>query len=308
MSVFRWRKVLRAVLAIVTLTGGLARAASILYAVDSANQILSIDTSTGAATLANTFANPLGAPIGISALGQLLYVLPGYAGGTANATQLLSLDPTNSFSENSISLGLAAGGVSALNQGDIAFDGNGNLTIASATQKSGAFSATNGALYSANLGTHTTTTLQSSFAPKFDGIAYSLTGNLYGLSREVSNGSGGFIDSLYFLDQTTFTPLLIGITGITDSSANTFAGLAFSPGGTLYAILGNAASSRLFTIDPTTGTATLVGNILLGASAVGGIDGATFSPGITQTPEPATLALCSAVLGALALIRRRRVR
>lgn len=308
MSVFRWRNVLRAALAVVILTGGMARAGTILYAVDSANQILSIDPSTGAATLANTFTNPLGAPIGIGASGQLLYVLPGYAGGTANATQLLSLDPNNSFSESTINLGLATGGVNALSQGDIAFDGAGNLTIASATQKSGVFSATNGALYSANLGTHTTTTLQSSFTPKFDGIAYSLAGQLYGLSREVSNGSGRFIDSLYLFDQTTFTPTLIGLTGITDSSANTFAGLAFSPGGTLFAILGNAASSRLYTIDPTTGTATLVGNILLGASAVGGIDGATFSPGITITPEPATFALCSAVLGALALIRRRRVR
>jgi hypothetical protein len=190
----------------------------------------------------------------------------------------------------------------------MAFDGNGNLTIASATQKSGAFSAINGALYSANLGTQTTTTLQSSFSPKFDGIAYSLAGNLYGLSREVSNGAGGFIDSLYLFDPTTFTPILIGLTGITDASANTFAGLAFSPGGTLYAILGNAASSRLFTIDPATGNATFIANIMLGGSAVGAIDGATFSPAIMQTPEPATFALVSTVLAGLMLIRRRGVR
>jgi hypothetical protein len=287
---------------------GLARAGSILYAVDSANQLLTINPSTGAATLADTFTNSLGAAIGIGASGQLLYVLPGYAGGTGNATQLISLDPNNSFAAGTVNLGLAGGGVNALSQGDLAFDLSGNLTIASATQKSGSFSSTNGALYSANLGTNTTTTLQSSFAPKFNGIAYDSTGDLFGLSQEVSNGSGGFINSLYSFNPSTFAPSVIGLTGITDSSANTFAGLAFALDGTLYAILGNTTSSRLFTINPTTGTATLVANILLGGNPIGAIDGAVFLNTSSPVPEPATLALISVAVGRLVFIRRRRVR
>jgi hypothetical protein len=311
MNAFRVGKMLRvafSVAALVPLSMGMARASAILYAVDSTNQLLTINTSTGVATLADTFTNTSGAPVGIGESGQLLYVLPGYAGGTGNATQLISLDPNNSYSQTTTSLGLAVGGVSALSQGDIAFDSNGNLTIASATQKSGVFSATNGAIYSADLGAHTTTTEQASLAPKFDGIAYNGTGQLFGLSREVSNGSGGFIDSLYSFN-SSFVPTLVGATGITDSSANTFAGLAFAQDGTLYAILGNTTSSRLFTINPATGTATLVANIMLGGSGIGAIDGAAFLPtSSASTPEPATFALLSAALGGLALIRKRRVR
>jgi hypothetical protein len=311
MNAFRIGKMLRiafSVAALVSSSMRMARASAILYAVDSANQLLTINTSTGAATLADTFTNTSGAPIGIGESGQLLYVLPGYAGGTGNATQLISLDPNNSYSQTAISLGLAAGGVAALSQGDIAFDSNGNLTIASATQKSGTFSATNGALYSANPGTQTTTTLQSSFAPKFDGIAYNSSGQLYGLSREVSNGSGGFVDSLYLFN-SSFVPTLVGATGITDASANTFAGLAFAQDGTLFAILGNTTSSRLFTINQSTGMATLVAAITLGGSGIGAIDGAAFLPtSSAATPEPATFALLSAALGGLALIRKRRVR
>jgi hypothetical protein len=310
MNAARIGKTLRIVLTVTALVPssiGVARATPILYAVDSANQLLTINTTTGVATLADTFTNTSGAPIGIGEANQLLYVLPGYAGGTANATKLISLDPNNSYAQATVNLGLAAGGVNALSQGDIAFDPTGNLTIASATQKSGTFSATNGALYSANLGTSTTTTLQASFAPKFDGIAYN-GAVLYGLSREVSNGSGGFVDSLYIVNPST-APTLIGLTGITDTTANTFAGLAFAQDGTLYAILGNTTSSRLFTINSSTGAATLVANILLGGNAIGAIDGAAFLPtSAATTPEPATFALLSAALGGLALIRKRRVR
>jgi hypothetical protein len=82
------------VAALIPASTGLARATAILYAVDSANQLLTINTTTGVATLADTFTNTSGAPIGIGESGQLLYVLPGY-GAIAGATQLISLDPNN---------------------------------------------------------------------------------------------------------------------------------------------------------------------------------------------------------------------
>lgn len=281
------------------------QAAEILYGVDSNNEILSINTSTGVAVVAGTFTNTGGAPIGIGTFGSLLYALPGYAGGSGNATQLIPIDPLNSFAQGAgISLGLGAAGVAALSQGDIAFNSAGTLFIASATQQSGGFSATNGALYSSAGGT--TTVLNGSFAPKFDGLAFNSGGALFGLSREVSNGSGGFVNSLYTISGGT--PTLVGATGIVDSSLNSFAALAFSSGGTLFAIIGNTVSANLYTINSSTGVATLVNPITVGGSAVGGIDGMTFfTTGAPSVPEPATYSLVSGAIGLLVLIRRWRV-
>jgi hypothetical protein len=280
-------------------------AAEILFGVDSNNEVLNIDPTTGFATVAKTFS-PTGAAIGIGTTGSLLYVLPGYAGGIANASQLLSFDPANSFAQGaSANIGLAAANVAALAQGDIAFNSAGTLFIASSTQQSGLFSGTNGALYSEIGGT--TTVLNGSFAPKFDGIAFNSTGTLYGLSREVANGPGSFIDSLYTLNTTNGTPTLVGLTGINDSTLNAFAGLAFSSNGTLYAIVGNTVASRLYTINPATGAATLVNPILISGNPVGGIEGMTFftTGPPPSVPEPGTFGLISGALGLLVAIRRR---
>lgn len=85
------------------------------------------------------------------------------------------------------------------------------------------------------------------------------------------------------------------------SPSNGWAGLAFSPDGTLWA--GNYWQNNLYTLDPATGIATLFS----GLPGVGSVTGLSYSP----VPEPATLTLLGlgiASLGGVVARRRRQMK
>lgn len=262
----------------VALAGPVAVRANHIYGITFFdNQLISIDSTTGAGTL----------------IGSLGETVSGY-GLAFRGSTLYTFDPnTDGLRSINISTGAAGGsmdiGVGDLTgEGDLAFraDGMGFLSSALAPD----FSPSNELfMFDAELGT---SALVGNTAVPLDGMVF--VGNtLYAIGQEAEA-------KLYTVDQSTAALTEVGSLGIPKNSP--FGALTLGADGNLYA----AIDERLFTIDQVTGAAAIIDpNVLdIGYASVSGLAVAgAFQP----VPEPSTYGLAGvALLAVVGIVRRVR--
>jgi hypothetical protein len=261
--------------AVLALVGGAGRPARAdLLAVTFDNELIRINTTTGAGTLIGTIPGGNRGPIGLGFRGDQLYTYDQFN------DRLVELDPGTGAVRNTINIG--AGDLTG--EGALDFRSDGIGFLASVAQGLFRFDvAVPGATRIAGV---------NDFNPTMDGLAFDAADVLYGLSQ---SGEG-----LYTVNQATGATTLVGRTGITGFFL--VGGLTFDADGTLYAVLSNsAAPSLLYRLNRATGAATLVGNI--GFRTVTGL--ATPPAAI---PEPGGIVLFGLGLAGLAAARLRRRR
>jgi len=238
---------------------GLAAAPALgqtLYAITGqTNQLITINTATGAGTLVGVIPIP-GIQVGLGFRGANLY------SWDETALRLRQLDPATAAIISTIDIGSNAFG-----EGDVTFraDGIGFIAGVSAPPR----------LYRFDISVPSSL-LVGVLNPSMDGLAFNAAGVLFGLKE------GG--DQLYTIDPATAATTLVGNTGVA-VNANGNGGLAFDASGNLFAALadGGGSPSSLYRIDPATGTATLIGPI--GFNGVTGLSfqAAALAAGVTIT-------------------------
>ncbi len=244
-----------------------------------ADQLVSIDTTTGLGSVVGNLSTPL-SPFGLAFGGGNLY--------TFDSTNdvITKINPATAATQATYSIGLQAGQL--LGQGGLAFQSSTVGFLTSALDPA-TFNTVND-LYSFNISTGKLTFIAHT-ADTLEALAFSSTGVLYGLGKNDGD--------LYTINTTTGAMSLLGNVGVSIGSPT--GGLAFAPNGTLYATLDDA----LYTINTTTGQATAVG----GMATYNGYDtisGLAFTPG--TVPEPSSIVLSGMFLATVAgygLIRRR---
>jgi hypothetical protein len=255
------------VLALFSLVPGLALSAPILYGVTFGNELITIDTATGAGTLIGPLSSNMRA-FGLGVTGGKLYAYDQVA------DLLRELNPATGATVNSIDLGL--GDLTGEGGLDFRSDGVGFLN-----ETAGASSA----VFRFTIAPGSGVLVGGEGVAGIDGLAFSASDALFALGQTPQ-------DNLYTVNQATGALTLIGPTGVAGS--NFLGGLDFL-GSTLYAVINDS----LYTLDTTTGAATLIGPI--GFSGVDGL--AHLSAAV---PEPATLLLVGSGLLLLAARRRTR--
>lgn len=207
----------------------------------------------------------------------------------SNPNLIRQLDPATGHTLNSINIGTGY----LQGEGGIAF-------------RSDAVGFLSGGSYPNSYFLYTFTTspgsahLVSSEPVVFEGLAFSPTGVLYGLTKSALDPTGA--SRLMIIDQTTGALTLVGTTGY-KLGYNDLGGLAFAPDGTLYCVVSNhnfGAYSSLFTLNASNAQPTFVGTV---PEALSGI--VFLNEQNAAAPEPQTFFLIGGgFLTALCLRRK----
>src|SRR5579872_2521092 len=143
------------------------RADAVLYGVTLDDNLISINTATGAGTLIGTLS-PSMAALGIGATGGQLYVYD------QNDQLLQQVSPTSAATIASINLG-----ITNTEEGDLTFRSDGTGFLASNVDPNGNFTST-ATLYSFDLTPLSSTVITTTMDPLMDGLAFSPGGTLLG--------------------------------------------------------------------------------------------------------------------------------
>ena len=246
------------------------------------NQLISVNTTTGVGSLVGTLDAAM-SPFGLSYGGGNLYTFD------SNAGLIKQINTTTAATQQAYNIGLSPGGL--LGQGGLAFQ-NSNVGFLTSALSPTDYSTVND-LYKFNLATGTST-LVAHTADTLQALAFSAAGVLYGMGKNDGN--------LYTIDTNTGAMTLIGNVGIPIGSPT--GGLAFGPGGMLYATLDDI----LYTVNPTTAQATVVNPDPTAFGGFNSVSGLAVAP-LAAVPEPSSMALCGiflAAAGGRALLRRRK--
>ncbi len=248
------------------------------------NQLITIDTTTGAGTLVGPLSTPI-SPFGLSDVGGKLYTFD------SNADVIRQLNPSTGGTLASFNIGVGP----VLGQGGLAFQNSTVGFLTSALDPTTLAPVNN--LFRFDISTGMST-LVAHTADTLEALAFAPGGTLYGLGKNDGN--------LFTIDTTTGAMMLVGNVGVTVGSPT--GGLAFGPDGSLFATLDDV----LYKLNLTTGAATLVnpdttGNVVTDAG-FSSISGLAFGP--AAVPEPSSIVLCgvfAAVAGGYRMVRRPRV-
>ena len=230
------------------------------------NQLISVDTTTGGASLVGSLTGNV-APFGLAGFNNQLYTFD----STADVIRQISTSTGATLNSYSIGVGPVLG------QGGLAFQTATTGFLTTALDPNTFNDANN--LYRFDLTTGTTT-LISQTADTLSSLAFAANGTLYGLGQ----GDG----NLYTLNPLNGAMTLVGNAGI--SIGSPVGALTFGTNGTLYGTFDDA----LYSISTTTGVATAIGdpNVATGFASISGLAFAGASlPSNAAVPEPASMIL-----------------
>lgn len=262
------RVVAASALAACALVSGSALAAPVLYGITFGEQLITINTTTGAGTLVGPLSSDMNG-FGLAVTAGKLYTYD------QSADLLRELNPATGATVSSVDLGLG----DRVGEGGLDFRSDGKGFMA---QSAGASST----IYSFTTSASSGVTVGSNSTAGIDGLAFDSGDVLFALGQQDDN-------DLYTVDQSTGALTLIGATGVDGS--NSLGGLDFL-GSKLYAVINDS----LYTIDTATGTASLIG-----ATGFTQVSGIAFLE-VNGTPEPGSLGLLGLGLGLAGLAGSRR--
>lgn len=216
------------------ITSGIVRA-DFMYAItfdpeSISEELISIDTSTGAGTLIGSLDSVMWG-FGLSDRGTNIYTFDQIT------DSIVQLDPSTGGTLATIDIGV----IDIEGEGSIAFRSDGMGFLCSSA-------GLTGQLWNFDIIVPSSTAITSygGLNPSMDGLDFNGSGVLYGLSQGGTN--------LYTINQTTGATTLVGSTSL---QLAYLGGLTFTSDGTLYAVINDS----LYTINAGTGAATLVGAI-----------------------------------------------
>lgn len=243
---------------------------------NSGNQLISIDTTTGVGTLVGALGVDA-SPFGLATAGNRLFTFD------SEADVIRQINTATGGIQATFNIGVG----NLLGQGGLAFQNNNVGFLTSALNPTTLEPENN--LFRFDISTGTSTRLGST-PSTIEALAFDNAGTLFGLGKLDGN--------LFRIDTMTGATTLVGNTGVDVGSP--IGGLTFGPGGMLFATL----DDKLFTLDRTTGRATPVGSSDplddTGFSSISGL--AT----IQAVPEPSTVAMAITGVVACGLFARRR--